>query len=117
MNTLRRLVSRFRHGAEIDAAMDRHPAGKRLEPLIKDRIRHRDGSKISDREARGLARLAELNHEMQSTPWPTVVVLPGGFTCLRCEENPALPDRIWCAVCAPIIDALPAEPIERGGLR
>lgn len=110
-----RLVSRFRHQAEIDAAVDRHPAGKGLERLVKRRIRHHDGSRITDKEARGLARLAELNHEMKSTPLPTVVILPGGMTCLRCEENPALPDRIWCAVCAPIIDALPAEPIERGG--
>ena len=47
---------------------------------------------------------------------PTLVVLPDGFTCLRCEENPAVPDRIWCAVCAPVIDALPAEPIDHGGL-
>jgi len=42
-----------------------------------------------------------------------VVLLPDGFTCLRCYENPALPDRVWCAVCAPIVDALPAEPIDR----
>lgn len=47
---------------------------------------------------------------------PPVVLLPDGFTCLRCYENPALPDRIWCTVCAPIVDGLPAEPIERGGL-
>jgi hypothetical protein len=43
-----------------------------------------------------------------------VVVLPATFTCLRCMENPALADRIWCAVCAPIVDALPAEPIDGG---
>lgn len=48
---------------------------------------------------------------------PAVVILPASLTCLSCEENPAMPDRIWCAVCAPIIDALPAEPIERGGLK
>lgn len=79
MNALKRLVSRFRHQAEIDAAICRHPAGKQI------------------------AR-------------PEVVLLPAGLTCLRCEENPALPDRLWCAVCAPIIDALPPEPIERGAL-
>jgi hypothetical protein len=50
------------------------------------------------------------------TPPPAPVVLPDGFTCLSCEENPALPDRVWCAVCAPVSDALPAEPIGRGGL-
>lgn len=38
-------------------------------------------------------------------------------TCRRCEENPALAGRAWCAVCAPIVDALDAEPIERGGLQ
>lgn len=43
-----------------------------------------------------------------------VVVLPATFTCLRCGENPALADRIWCAVCAPIVDALPAEPVDGG---
>jgi hypothetical protein len=79
VNALKRLVSRLRHGAEIDAAMDRHPAGNQTAAAA-----------------------------------PTVVILPAGLTCLRCEENPALPDRIWCAVCAPIIDALPAEPVERG---
>jgi hypothetical protein len=56
----------------------------------------------------------ETAHEHQL---PTVVILPAGLTCLRCEENPAMPDRIWCAVCAPIVDALPAERIERGGRR
>jgi hypothetical protein len=56
----------------------------------------------------------ETAHE-KHLPQPTVVILPAGMTCLRCEENPALPDRLWCAVCAPIIDTLPAEPIERGG--
>lgn len=45
-----------------------------------------------------------------------VVVLPATFTCLRCEENPALPAGLWCAVCTRIVDALPSEPIERGGL-
>lgn len=53
---------------------------------------------------------------VSDTPPPAVVLLPGGFTCLRCEENPALPDRLWCAVCAPIVDEFPAEPIERGAL-
>jgi len=82
VNALTRLISRFRHGAEIDAAIARHPAGKQIPAAA-----------------------------------PTVVILPAGLTCLRCEENPAMPDRIWCAVCAPIIDALPAESVERGGLQ
>lgn len=47
---------------------------------------------------------------------PTLVVLPDGFTCLRREENPALPDRLWCAVCTPIVDAHPAEPVDRDDL-
>ena len=82
MRALEWLLSRrARRLADLDAAINRHPAGKRIP---------------SDTE-------------------PAVAVLPGGLTCLRCEENPALPDRIWCAVCAPVIDALPAEPIERGG--
>jgi hypothetical protein len=54
---------------------------------------------------------------VSDTPPPAVVLLPDGFTCLRCMENPALPDRIWCAVCAPIIDALPAEPCDHGGIQ
>ena len=58
----------------------------------------------------------ETAHEVQLADRPTVVVLPDGFTCLRCEENPAMPDKLWCTVCAPIVDALPAEPIERGAL-
>lgn len=32
--------------------------------LMKRRIRHRDGSKITDREAQGLAKLAELNRDL-----------------------------------------------------
>lgn len=47
---------------------------------------------------------------------PPVVFLPDGFTCLRCEENPALPTGLWCAVCDLIVDAFPAEPIDRHGL-
>jgi hypothetical protein len=43
-----------------------------------------------------------------------VVFLPATFTCLRCEENPALPDKLWCAVCARIVDTIPAEPIDGG---
>jgi len=54
---------------------------------------------------------------VSDTPPPAVVLLPDGFTCLRCMENPALPDRIWCTVCAPIIDALPAEPCDHGGIQ
>ena len=46
-----------------------------------------------------------------------MVLLPDGFTCLRCFENPALPEKVWCEVCAPIVQLLPAEPIERGGLQ
>jgi hypothetical protein len=43
-----------------------------------------------------------------------VVILPATFTCLRCMENPALPTCLWCAVCAPIVDALPTEPVDGG---
>lgn len=50
-------------------------------------------------------------------PAPTLTFVPDGFTCLRCGENPALPERVWCVVCAPVVDQYPAEPIERGGLR
>lgn len=39
---------------------------KALERLMKRRIRRRDGSKITAREARGLARLAVLAHEMKA---------------------------------------------------
>ena len=42
--------------------------------------------------------------------------LPGNFTCGRCMENPAMPDSAWCAVCAPIVDSFPSEPIEHGAL-
>ena len=47
-----------------------------------------------------------------STPQPTIVVLPSGLTCLRCESRPALDDRLWCANCVPIVDALPVEPVD-----
>lgn len=43
---------------------------------------------------------------------PPVVILPEVFTCLRCEKKPALWERLWCIDCAPIVDALPAEPID-----
>lgn len=43
-----------------------------------------------------------------------VVFLPATFTCLSCEENPALPAGLWCAVCARIVDSIPAEPIDGG---
>ena len=43
---------------------------------------------------------------------PTVVILPDGMDCLRCEKKPARPDRIWCVECAVIVDALPAEPVD-----
>jgi uncharacterized membrane protein (DUF4010 family) len=46
-----------------------------------------------------------------------LTVLPNGYTCGRCGENPALPRSAWCAVCAPIVDQYPSEPIERGSLR
>jgi hypothetical protein len=58
----------------------------------------------------------ETDHTVQLSDRLPVVLLPDGFTCLRCEENPALLDRIWCAVCARIVDTLPSEPIDRGGL-
>jgi hypothetical protein len=57
----------------------------------------------------------EAEHVKRLNP-PALTVVPDGFTCLRCLENPALPDGIWCAVCAPIVDSFPAEPIERGAL-
>lgn len=37
---------------------------KALERLVKRRVRRRDGSKITDREAQGLAKLAELNRDL-----------------------------------------------------
>jgi hypothetical protein len=62
----------------------------------------------------------ERSHEQAMAPTPiepNVTLVPDGFTCLRCGENPALPaPSIWCAVCAPIVDSFPAEPIERGAL-
>lgn len=47
---------------------------------------------------------------------PDVEFIPDGFTCLRCYENPALPEKVWCAVCTPIVDSFPAEPIEHAAL-
>lgn len=58
----------------------------------------------------------ETDHEVQLPGRPKVVILPDGFTCLRCLENPALPEGVWCTVCAPVVDQHPAEPIERGAL-
>lgn len=46
---------------------------------------------------------------------PQVTFVPDGFTCLSCRENPALPYRIWCAVCMPLSERhFRSEPIERG---
>lgn len=47
---------------------------------------------------------------------PQVTFIPDGFTCLSCRENPALPYRVWCAVCTPVsvFAPLSSEPIERG---
>lgn len=45
-------------------------------------------------------------------------LVPAGFTCMECGENPALPDSIFCIVCSPVpYHLLSAEPIERGGQR
>lgn len=77
--------------------------------------RRRDAKAKARRIGEALRDLAQLDLDLRGqTPAPPLVVLPAGFTCLRCEENPALEDRLWCAVCAPIIDALPAEPIDGG---
>lgn len=56
--------------------------------------------------------IADVPPSVSDTPPPAVVILPGNFTCLYCEENPALPTRVWCAVCAPIVDAIPPEQLE-----
>lgn len=47
---------------------------------------------------------------------PQVTLVPDGFTCLGCRENPALPYRVWCAVCTPVsvFTPLAHESIERG---
>lgn len=82
-------------------------AGVVLVQKVKDR----------DRELRSLFAADEIAHEVTLAPRPTLAVVPDGFTCLSCGENPALPTRVWCAVCAPRVDSYPAEPIERGGLR
>lgn len=68
-------------------------------------------------ELRSLFAIDEATHEVTVAPPHRLTVVPDGFTCLRCDENPALPERVWCAVCAPIVAQYPAEPIERGGLR
>lgn len=60
--------------------------------------------------------IADTPPSVSDTPPPAVVILPDGFTCLRCEENPALPTGLWCAVCDLIVDAFPAEPIDRRDL-
>ena len=55
------------------------------------------------------------DHEAQLASAESLELLHAdGFTCLRCYENPALPDKIWCAVCLPVVDSYPSEPIERG---
>lgn len=49
---------------------------------------------------------------------PDVEFIPDGFTCLGCHENPALPFKVWCAVCTPLSDRhFRSEPIERRSLR
>jgi hypothetical protein len=68
-------------------------------------------------ELRSIFAIDEAAHEVTLAPAHSLTVVPDGFTCLRCDENPALPETVWCAVCAPIVDQYPAEPIERGGLR
>lgn len=55
--------------------------------------------------------IEEVPRSVSDTP-PPAVVLPGNLTCLYCEENPALPTRVWCAVCAPIVDAIPPEELD-----
>lgn len=62
-------------------------------------------------------RIVIADEQEHVTALSALTFVPDGFTCLRCEENPALPERVWCAVCAPIVAQYPAEPIERGGLR
>lgn len=70
-----------------------------------------------NRELTSLFSADEAAHVVTLAPTPKVTFVPDGFTCLRCYENPALPERVWCAVCAPVVAQYPAEPIERGGLR
>jgi hypothetical protein len=90
---------------------------------MKRRIRHRDGSKISAKEASGLAKLAVLMHESTArnpstgpeiviVEQPPVVYLPADMTCLRCNSAQALPGRLWCTPCVEYVDALPAEPVD-----
>ncbi|MFC5268412.1 hypothetical protein ACFPJ1_40435 [Kribbella qitaiheensis] len=55
----------------------------------------------------------ETDHEARLAPAESLEIVPDGFTCLRCLENPALPSpSIWCAVCTPVVDSFPSEPIE-----
>lgn len=97
-----------------------------LERLMKRRIRHRDGSKISTKEASGLAKLAVLMHDSkvdyetalsgsiarhpagnQLAPQP--VILPTDLACMGCNDNEPLPGRIWCTTCAEIVDSIDTE--------
>jgi hypothetical protein len=59
---------------------------------------------------RRMQRARDLYDEIAA---PEPVYLPANMTCLRCCENPALPDRPWCAVCAEVVDTLPVEPIDQ----
>lgn len=85
---------------------------------IRAALQHRRDAKArSRRVGKALRDFAQYDLEMRGrAPEPSVVTLPPGFTCLRCEENPALPTELWCAVCTRIIDALPVEPCDHGGI-
>jgi rubrerythrin len=71
------------------------------------------------RDSYDLMAADEADHEVRlAEPARHLTVVPDGFTCQRCGENPAMPaPSVWCAVCAPIVDQYPSEPIERGSLR
>lgn len=48
------------------------------------------------------------------TPDPVIFLnVSDPFPCLRCDVKASVPPSIFCATCTSLVDAAPAEPVER----
>jgi len=67
--------------------------------------------KAAEREAALNASIARHPAGKRRPTQPPVVFLPTDLTCMRCEDNQALPGRLWCTTCAVIVDQLDAAEV------
>lgn len=65
--------------------------------------------KAAEREAALNAAIARHPAGKKRPAEPAVVFLPADLTCMHCEDNQALPGRLWCTTCAEIVDQFDAD--------